>query len=107
MTNPLERAGERAVEKAAESLIKQLQGRTPDDTHYVCATVHVPDTNQRVRVCVEPHWDSQTRPDPATNAPVTIHVSPEYSKAQVREAVQQQMANQQQRQLPSPDGSQK
>lgn len=121
MRNPIEDAVEKVIEKAAEHLIGQLRGRTPEDTRFACTTVTVPDgrsgrragrrhdrgrrtsdDEQRVRVCVESGWRSETREDPTTGAPVTVHVSPEYSRKQVREAVHQQLEahREQQRLLP-------
>ena len=107
MKSRAEKALEKAAEQVALDLMKQLRGRTPDDTKFACATVPVPNTKQRVRVCVEPQWRSETREDPTTGAPVTVHISPEYTRKQVREAARQQIAEQQRKQLPPPQDAAK
>jgi hypothetical protein len=110
MTKVVSKAAIKAAERAAEELVKQLRGRTPDDTSYVCTTVRIPEPNKpglqlfrrreeavtprALRICLESGWNRDTSIESRSGAPVTIHVSPEYSKKDIRRAIRGQLEDQ-------------
>lgn len=114
MTQQVSKEVRKIAEIAAEELFKRFRGRTPEDTTYVCTTVQVPDparrrrwlstrrseptAPRRLRICLEPGWNSEQRVDHVTGAPVTLHVSPEFTKTDLRHAIENQLTQQPTRQ---------